>query len=453
MHDSPFATRGLIEGFYGTYYSVPERNELIRFLGRQGYNLYIYAPKNDRQHRTRWWEPYPLQVMARFAQTLAVARRAGVTFCYALAPISYEGEADFARVVAKLQAFFAVGVRAFSILVDDLAPPIDPEQKPDANTGYAAFAEAHIALCNRVYAWLVERDAACTLSVCPTDYHGRPPFSQYLRALGERLHPAIEIFYTGREVCSPTISRADAEAFAEAVGRPPLIWDNYPVNDLSMRQELHLGPIRGRDPALAKAVRGIVVNPMLQPEASKIALLTYAEYLRDPQSYEPDAAWERALRQLGGAAGYRPLREFAENALDSCLGTPAPSRLAWLARATLADLQRGHTLAESPPARSLAEHLDALDESCYALKNRVASPALRRDLLPWIEALEDWLWLGRRALRVLSEAAGDGLSGQTRGQFEESLASIRSHNRTIGGEALLPLVEHALASAELRSKG
>src|SRR5688572_1479837 len=50
---SPFTLRGAVEGFYGVFYTPPERNDLIRFLGKNGFNLYVYGPKNDRQHRAR----------------------------------------------------------------------------------------------------------------------------------------------------------------------------------------------------------------------------------------------------------------------------------------------------------------------------------------------------------------------------------------------------------------
>ena len=64
MNNSPFPIRGVIEGFYGPFYTFPERNDLIRFVGQHGYNLYIYGPKNDRQHRNRWREGSPVPAAA-----------------------------------------------------------------------------------------------------------------------------------------------------------------------------------------------------------------------------------------------------------------------------------------------------------------------------------------------------------------------------------------------------
>ena len=60
----------------------------------------------------------------------------------------------------------------------------------------------------------------------------------------------MDLFWTGRAICSPTLDLDDAQRFAATTGRPPLFWDNYPVNDVAMGFELHIGPYRGRDPQL-----------------------------------------------------------------------------------------------------------------------------------------------------------------------------------------------------------
>ena len=117
MSESPFATRGTIEGVYGTFYTPREREELVRWLGRHGFNLYVYGPKNDRHHRRTWREPYPAQFMGEFARVVAAGREAGVAVCYALSPsagLVHSSAEDFAAITGKLHAFYDIGVRAFS---------------------------------------------------------------------------------------------------------------------------------------------------------------------------------------------------------------------------------------------------------------------------------------------------------------------------------------------------
>jgi hypothetical protein len=70
MTTYPKPILGIIEGFYGVYYTFPERNDLIRFGEKHGFNTYLYAPKNDRQHRACWREDYPAAIMAQFIEVL-----------------------------------------------------------------------------------------------------------------------------------------------------------------------------------------------------------------------------------------------------------------------------------------------------------------------------------------------------------------------------------------------
>ena len=446
--DAPFFTlRGVIEGFYGPFYSASQRQGLIRFLGEHGFNLYIYAPKNDRCHRDDWRKPYSGEDMAAFAETIAVAGEARLTFCYALSPsagLHLADAGEFAAITTKLHAFYQIGARAFGLLMDDVTPRLISAE--DARR-YASPAAAQADLCNRVYAWLQELDPACPLFVCPTDYAGRAPFPETLHTFGALLHPAIELFYTGPDVCSSEITVADVDAFAAATGRPPVIWDNYPVNDLAMAPELHLGPLRGRETTLYAHTRGYVANLMLQPVASQIPLQTTGEYLRAPQMYEPSAAWDRALYTTAGPSSHAALRRFAETSLFSALYPDPPEPLVTLVTATLASLRRGEQAAESSAVHALNGYLATLTQDCQSLRSDLEDELLRIEIRPWLDALEAWLALGRQTLAVLSAglagwpaASGAGALGELR------RAALAQPCRT-GGSVLLPLADYALAAA------
>ena len=438
-----FAVRGVVEGFYGVYYTPPERESLLRFLADHGFNLYIYGPKNDRYHRARWRQPYPEDLLQDIARAADVARDRGVEFCYAISPgtdIRYSDDGDFDAITGKLAGFHERGIRSFSLFLDDIASSF--RHAADA-ARYATYAEAHADLTNRLRAWLLQLDPACRLSMCPTRYHGAPPFSPYIQELGERLHPEIDVFYTGLDVCSPTIGPDETRAFGQALQRAPLIWDNYPVNDLAMQPQLHIGPVRGRAPGLAETVEGFAVNPMIQAEASKIPLATFAAYFRDPAGYDPDHAWGEALAEVAGEESAAALRSLAETSLRSPLRTPEAERLQRLTDAALAELRRAGTTG-GPAVRALQAYLDELDEACDHLKFRMRNLALRNELLPWIEALEHWVWSARFAVELLDAAhAGDDLV-RPRKRTQERLAEATAHPKWIGGRAFLPLIEHVL---------
>jgi hyaluronoglucosaminidase len=90
-----------------------------------------------------------------------------------------------------------------------------------------------------------------------------------------------------------------------------IVWDNYPVNDAVLTREIFLGPYRGRDAELGCALDGILLNPMLQPEATKIALWTAGRYFALGSEYDPDAAWEEALTVVSNGQGTEALRTLA----------------------------------------------------------------------------------------------------------------------------------------------
>ena len=478
---SPFQIRAGLEGFYGTFYTHPQRNDLIRFLGANGFTHYIYGPKDDRYHRLRWRTPYRDEDMDQFAHTVTVAREAGVAFVYAISPggsISYSSVEDFAALCDKLRAFYDIGVRNFSLFLDDIIPvfhSVPDEQlygsaatvsKSGKLRMSAAYAAAQADLCNRAYRWLQELNPACTLSMCPTDYAGTAPHSDYLHELGRQLDPAIDVFYTGPRVCSTTISSSDAASFGAAIQRPPLIWDNYPVNDLGMQFDMHIGPIRGRDADLHRNVRGIVVNLMLQPQASKIALHTFAAYFAAPNHYDPEVAWQAALRTVAGADNAEALRLFGENSLRSCLtGRDAEARkMDSLAEATLADLLQRSTPSESDAFAALDEYLTSIDDACYHLRHYAwSNPALRQELLPWTESLKWQQEMGQYALRLLRALERDGSPESRRSEerqgvnnididrlvrrLKEVIAEVKKRPHRIGGKALLPLARFALEQA------
>jgi hyaluronoglucosaminidase len=435
---TPDFIRGVVEGFYGVFYTFPERIDLIRFIGKHGFNLYVYAPKNDRQQRARWWEPYPKAVMAQFTETIQAARRAGVRFCYAISPggsIRYSSAQDFSRLTGKLNDLYQAGTRAFSLMLDDNEPGF---RHTEDERCFKTLAHAQADLANRLFAWLHALDETCTLSLVPSDYCGRAPFCKELVGLASRLHPDIDLCYTGPEICSTEISAEDARSFASATGRKPLIWDNFPANDLALQPELHIGAVTGRAADLLGEVKGFLVNPMIQAEASKIALLTFAAYWADPVHYDPSAAWQSAVCEVAGEAYSQAMRTLAENVSGASQGR----KLDQLARTALASLRVGYL--DAPEICDLETYLAQIDEAGYALKFRLENLALRSNLLPWIEVLEDWMWMGRYTLRVLSAIKKEEPYLKDLNRIYEYRTATHNHPKRIASRALNEIVDFTL---------
>lgn len=292
--------RGVIEGFYGPPWSHEERLDLLAFCGAEGFNTWVHAPKDDPYHRRLWREPYPEAELARLAELVAAAERHRVDFTYALAPgldVCYSQEAEWEALLAKVEQLRSTGIRSFQLLWDDLEHTLScPEDEAPYGHEERPSAAAQAPFTNR-FAREVEQPGR--LVVCPMGYAGTGD-SPYRKIFGERLDPDVVCYWTGPEVVSIGISREALDLAVERFrGHELLLWDNYPANDFEPAK-LFLGPLRGRDPRLARGrCAGLVANAMVQAVPSKLPLATIADWLRDPEGYDPDASFERALRAYG----------------------------------------------------------------------------------------------------------------------------------------------------------
>ncbi|HEX9107233.1 MAG TPA: beta-N-acetylglucosaminidase domain-containing protein [Longimicrobiales bacterium] len=312
-----FQTRGVIEGFYGPPWSYQDRLDMLRFMGKVGLNTYFYAPKDDPYHRDRWRDSYPAEDIARLAELVRVGREAGVNTWFAISPglsMTYSSDADYAALLAKLDAVRAVGVRDVGLFLDDVPETL---LHAEDRARFSSLAQAHAFVIKRLKADLDARGMG--LLVAQTTYTNVFGSRDYLKELGALLPPSIPLIWTGVDVRSFDITVPEAQQWGTWIRRKPAIWDNYPVNDFSRWREF-LGPITGRAPGLEGVVDGYVANPMNEAHASMLPLWTIADYLRDPLHYDAAASEARALQALYGNAsdpvkarqGVAAMKTFAE---------------------------------------------------------------------------------------------------------------------------------------------
>lgn len=428
---------GLIEGFYGPPWSWPDRERAVRFLGYHGANTYVYAPKNDPLHRDRWREPYLPEEWQRFAMLVDVCAEVGVDFWFGVSPLGLRvtDSDDMHLLMAKFDAAASAGVRNFCVLVDDMREEFAASADADR---FATLAAAHVHLVEWLRARLAERDAGRRLWFVPLHYHGDPE-RPYVREIGAGIHPDVSILWTGPEVCSEQITHEHSKAVSTVLQRPVLYWDNHPVNDGGMRNDPHLGPLRGRDSGLAETTAGILANVAIEPESSLIAVATFAEFARDPTSYDPDAAWLRALRAVtgddGDAEAVAVLADLARRSplqradpLENDLAVPLRTvRDAW------PDPQR--RAAAVNDARSA---LSGVAAASRRLTGSLANARLARDLAPWADKLDQLVTAASESLDVLAIVAArpDADVGQRRAQVLDLLTDARQTPHWVAGDQL-----------------
>ncbi len=272
---------GVIEGFYGPPWSWGARTALADRYAAEGLTDYIYAPKDDPKHRELWRVLYDTGELAAFAR---FAARPHGRLGFAISPglsMAYDDPHDREALGRKVDQVVTVGATLVVLTLDDI--PFGGEAQGHAHARLTTWLHRHLG-------------SRAEVALIPTEYVGVAP-SPYLDALAAGVPEEVPIGWTGRAVVNDTITVADAEARAAALGgRRPLLWDNYPVNDALMSDRLFMGPLRGRQHGLVDACSGYLANPMVQPIANYLPLASIAAFVRGE---DPVLAWQQAAGALG----------------------------------------------------------------------------------------------------------------------------------------------------------
>ena len=312
-----FETRGYIEGFYGPTWEHSKRLSVMSLMAKYGMNTYFYAPKDDIYHREKWRELYPEKDLADLKILVDYAKENYFDFNWCIGPglsYKYTSVEDFNLLINKIKSIYNIGVRGFGLLLDDI--PWEFQYPEDAEK-YDGIVDAHIDLINRVYDELKSFDNSIKLTVCPTQYSGDEN-GYYITKFGKGIPSDVSMFWTGQEICSRVLTVRESQELFRSTDHKPLFWDNYPVNDCEMFQEMHLGAIQGRDKELYKACEGLISNVMEYAECSKIPLMTIADYLWNPVAYNPDNSLANAHKEMLGCDA-ELFSYFADHLGVSCL--------------------------------------------------------------------------------------------------------------------------------------
>ncbi len=328
-----FAISGVLEGFYGKPWTWAERRVVMERCVTAGLPWYAWAPKSDPLHREEWREPFTDEHLAGFADLLSID---GLKLCVAIAPgldqadFGDNFDDDLAALVDKFESVIQLVEAGGShtpivmIAFDDLGPDLtDPERHAQVVSALSESFGERIQLC-----------------VVPVHYAGTVS-TEYLRVLSEGLPPDVLVAWTGPLVVNDAIDAYDAQAFADAVdGRPLLLWDNYPVNDVFMRDQLFLHPMRGRDPLLAEFCAAYFANAGMHPNLSLPPLLSTGAWCEGGVATE---SWEEfeepvQLAMLAAACEGGELFRLAETAVADLESQAFDDLWWWLERLDVLEL-------------------------------------------------------------------------------------------------------------------
>lgn len=408
--------RGVVEGYYGRPWGTEGRLSLLKFMGEHNMNIFIYGPKDDPYHHSKWREPYPEKEMKDFKKLLEVAKSNKINFCWAIhlgSGFKKGSKEDYAALFKKLGWMYDAGFRSFAVFFDDFG---------------AADAEFHAEVGNRILKEFIDKRKGCApLIMCPNVYwgFGHP----YQKTLGEKLDRRVHIMWTGRGICSDITADA-VKKITEDFKRPPFIWWNWPVNDYC-RSKILLGRTYGLDDV---ACSGFVSNPMENCEASKIALYGIAKWCKDPKNFDSKKVWEESFEKLyKDKKVAKAMRIFAEHNSDQGPNGHGYRREESVSAAPLCEKARNEFNASGKLSNETLEELEDLFEEIYKAAECLLAelPRERHDLGweidGWLEAQKYQMLIAFKALDIYKNYnEGDDVKSHV-----SYLKELMSHSETL----------------------
>ena len=386
QHSPDFKVRGVIEGFYGTPWTHEQRLRGLAHFSDFGFNRYLLAPKDDPWHRYDWRSELSADFLSRVSDLMAQGRKNAITVAVAISPgltVEYSDASDVQAIMVRFKQLHSIGVREFGLFLDDIPARLQSEKD---GAKFNSIMQAHSFYCNAVWAELKKLDSENSLAICPLQYHGKAT-EEYITEFGKALDPELSLIWTGREICSEYLDVFDAKVFKANTNHTPLYWDNYPVNDVAMLHELHVGPIEGREKGLEDHSLGYFANPMDRFELSLISLSTIGDYLWDTHGYNPQNSWEYSLTLLADNHGDRAaIRNLFRACFESCLRVnPAPDFSAMLEAASFS----WKTGKPAQAAQLIEAHASQMLRDVATIKSpQFSKPHWREESMKWLTKYE-----------------------------------------------------------------
>ncbi len=259
------------------------------------------------------------------------------------AHIETSREADLVRLFEACRIGPAAGGRRVMLCLDDFASEPDPGGPALYHVRSAAdqarwgddLAAVNAAMVNDLWGRLKAAHPDSALYVVLPYYwnpsgHYREGGEKYLRDLARAVDPAVRIVWTGPQVRSAVIAPADVARYQSLVGdRRVMLWDNT----LYMHHtppHYFLDTFHTRYPERFWELTSSEVHLNAGGgEAYKCGLLAAADYLWNPEAYDPERSLRNAIAAVAGPDQVDDLLAFRDafyalyDDYTAAWGTPA----------------------------------------------------------------------------------------------------------------------------------
>ena len=422
--------RGFIEGFYGFPWSHESRMSLMEYGGNLKMNSYIFGPKDDKYHNKEWRTLYPEDELAKIEELANVGHETKTQFIWAIHPgfnminwDDYDNEID--TLLTKLDQLYGVGVRQFGLFMDDIST--DQALKD---------TDKHVKLITDIAEWVADKGDVKSLVYTPPFYNqawtgesGKP----YLEALRD-VPENVEIMWTGSGVVG-TVNTEDMQWPKDAHGRDPYVWLNWPVNDYK-DSRLMLGKGEVLKPGTHN-ISGVVSNPMVQAELSKIALFAVADFTWNVDDFDDDQSWLDSFKYIA------PEVASELNTIAYHLSDPSPSGHGLVVGESeniknklnqfLEDFSNDEPIEEV--GGLLLVEFDNILNAITAFREKSTNKEMVKEIDPWLNSLSHVVQADKHAVKSAlalqskeMNAAWEGLEGASNAMAESKKFTIEKLN-------------------------
>lgn len=378
--------RGFIEGYYGIPWSNEDRMSLMEFGGEFKMTSYVFAPKDDPYHTSKWRELYPEAEIAAIAEMVEVGNATKCRFVWTAHPFmggfnSNDVDGEIEALLNKFDQLYSVGVRQFGVLGDDVGQ---------------LNRQVVIQVMEAVSEWAAQKGDVYDSVFCPAGYnHSWQGDYSELNQYDAGFPDDVQIFWTGEAVCQPveqkTLDHFKNQNATNGSRRSPLFWLNWPVNDINnARLMMGKGSLLHTDIVIDDLV-GVVTNPMQEAEASKVAIFAVADYAWNIRAFDDDQSWADSFDYIDADASDE-LHTLAKHMSD-----PAPNghglvleeseALSPLLTEYQTKLEAGTLTAENH--KTMLAEFEGIVAACDGFHAKSKNANLKEELLPYTRALKD----------------------------------------------------------------
>lgn len=401
--------RGIIEGYYGVPYTADVTKDLFRFMAKYKMNTYMYGAKSDPYHSQRWGEAYPTEIteeqlrIGYLTQDMMkdianVGHAMKVNFIWAIHPgmafTDAKNDQVLGQIMHKFEDMHRLGIRQFGVFVDDVGVPNDDAT---LRLGADRLTELQRRIDER---WngpgIHPKDTVKPLHYVPQLYAFSWVDAEQARRFFNSLSNVpekVRIYITGAAVWTVPNSK-DLAVVKDYLGHDTSWWWNYPCNDNDVTKlfvmdtygnfhdEKHIVTLARLESKL-EGTPTLIVNPMQQGEASKIAIFSAADYAWNNSAFDNNKSWEAALPAVVGnnyASALRILLPYLRYFDADALGYHVENYRNSVARGTP---QPWGLIAELRRLITACEQIQGLKSS-----SRQSDRLFYEDIRPWLLKLE-----------------------------------------------------------------